>query len=118
MAAPRSLKAPVICRFSSFSTTSAPVARDTASLGCAGVRSTRPAMRSAAAVTSAKDSTSDELDAEYLVRPVTPRGRNRYRVANLLADQRLGQRRGYREPAALDVGLMHADDLVGGFLLG
>jgi hypothetical protein len=49
------------------STTSAPVARDTASLGNAGVRSTRPAIRSAAAVTSAKRSTSDELDTENLV---------------------------------------------------
>src|SRR5215472_19276693 len=93
-AAPRSLNAPVTCRLSSFSTTSAPVARDTAALGRDGVRSTRPAMRSAAAATSVKLSTLDELDAEDLVGTVPTGSRHRNGLTHLLADQRLGQRRG------------------------
>src|SRR5579872_6628519 len=117
-AAPRSLNAPVTCRLSSFSTTSAPVARDTASDGSEGVRNTRPTMRSAAAVTSAKCSTSDELDAEDLVGAIAARRGDGDAVAHLLADQRLGERRGDGQPSALDVGLVHADDLVGGLLLG
>src|SRR5689334_18858286 len=94
LAAPRSLNAPITWRFSSFSTTSAPVARDTASLGKAGVRKTRPAIRPAAASTSARLNTSVELDAEDFVGAVAARRRHRHRVAHLLADQRLRQRRG------------------------
>src|SRR5690348_4095078 len=105
-------------RLSSFSTASAEVARDIASLGNAGVRSTRPAIRSAAAVTSAKRSTSGELDAENLVGPVAAWCGHGDGIADLLADQRLGERRRNGQLAALDVGLVHADDLVGGFLLG
>src|SRR6185437_6031118 len=121
LAAPRSLKAPVGCRFSSLSTTSAPVARDRASLWIVGLRSTRPAMRAAAASTSASaimqrdgpaTAGSDELDAEDLIGPVAARGGDRDAVADLLADQRLGERRGNRQPAELDVGLVQADDLV------
>src|ERR1700733_11239924 len=117
LAAPRSLNAPVTWRLSSFSTTSAPVARDTASLGSAGVCNTRPAIRSAAACTSANRSTSDELDAEYLVGTIAAGSGDRNGVTDLLADKRLGQRRRQRQSANLDVGFMHADDLVGRFLL-
>ncbi len=53
LAAPRSLNAPVTWRLSSFSTTSAPVAADTAWLATVGVRTTRPETRFAAASTSA-----------------------------------------------------------------
>jgi hypothetical protein len=52
-AAPRSLKAPVACRLSSFSQILVPAARLTASEWTVGVRSTAPAMRPAAARTSA-----------------------------------------------------------------
>src|ERR1035437_1794488 len=116
--APRSLKAPVAWRFSSFRITSAPVAADNAALRTDGARSTRPAMRPAAASTSASWNTgSDELHAEDLVGAIPARRRHRNGLAGLLADQRFGQRRGNRQPRQLDVGLIHADDLVGGFLL-
>ncbi len=52
-AAPRSLKEPMACRFSSLSVTCAPVARLTAWDGSAGVRRILPAMRPAAASMSA-----------------------------------------------------------------
>src|SRR6185312_3122177 len=55
LAAPRSLKAPVTWRLSSFRTTSAPIARDTVSLETVGVRMMRPAMRPAASWTSARE---------------------------------------------------------------
>src|SRR5579872_4108569 len=118
LAAPRSLNAPMTWRLSSFNMTSAPAARDTASLGKAGVRNTRPAIRSAAAVTSAKRSTSDELDAEDLVGAVAAGRRHRNGFTHLLADQRFRERRRDRQLAVLDVGFVHADDLIGGFLLG
>src|ERR1700722_7956953 len=133
-AAPRSLNAPVTWRLSSFRTTSAPVAVETASLETDGVRSTRPDIRSAAASMSASViiprllsqepalsrelALSQELDAEDLVRPVAARRRHRDRLADLLANQCLGQGRGYRQPRRLDVSLVHADDLIGGFFFG
>ena len=54
LAAPRSLKEPIGCKFSSLSETCAPVAWLTASAGSIGVRSTRPAIRPAAARTSSR----------------------------------------------------------------
>src|SRR6202035_5700146 len=114
-AAPRSLNAPVTWRFSSFSTTSAPVAEETASLVTAGVRRTRPETRFAAASTSASviiRPLLQELDAENLVRTIAARRWHGYRVADFLTDQRLGQGRGNRQPCIFDVGLVHADDLV------
>ena len=53
LAAPRSLNEPIACRLSSLSVTCAPVARLTASEYSEGVRMTRPAIRAAAACTSA-----------------------------------------------------------------
>ena len=54
LAAPRSLKEPIACRFSSLSATWAPVALLTASDARVGVRRTRPSIRRAAASMSAK----------------------------------------------------------------
>ena len=101
LAAPRSLKAPVDLQvFQLQHHLGAGGARHRVA-GSAGVRSTRPAMRSAAAVTSAKLQHSDELDAEDLVGPIAARRRHGDGVAYLLADQRLGERRGDRQAAAL-----------------
>src|SRR5208283_468484 len=87
-----------------------------------GVRKTWPEMRACAARMSSNaimrsGSVPAEPDAQDLVAAVAARRGNGDGVADLLADQRLGQRRGDRQPAAFDVGLVHADDLVLGFLL-
>src|SRR5258708_33244608 len=54
LSAPRSLKEAVNCWFSNFTQTSAWVMRDSVSLRRQGVRTTAPAMRAAAARTSAR----------------------------------------------------------------
>src|SRR5487761_2158340 len=116
LAAPRSLNAPVTWRLSSLSATSAPAARETASETKVGVRSTAPSMRAAASRTSASVITprarSGEADFEDLVGTVTPGRGHRDGIAHLLADQRLGERRGHREPAQFAVSLVRAYDLV------
>src|ERR1700760_4600784 len=109
--------------WSSFNVTSAPVRRDSTLLGTIGVRRTRPAMRAdacsmSASVIMAGGLASAETNIQDFVGPVAARGGHRDGVADLLADQGLGERGGNRQARRLDVGLMHADDLVGGFLVG
>src|SRR4051812_16896157 len=149
LAAPRSLNAPVTCMLSNFSQTSAPVRREIASLYKIGVRTTLPAIRSAAAWTSENvimrhpchpgqvvrktlslrtrqklvrctitmDTRSAKMDLQDLVGPVSTGRGHRDCFPDLLADQRLGQRRGDRQARGLDIGLMHANDLVERFAL-
>ena len=126
LAAPRSLNAPVAWSVSSFRKTRQPAARETASDGTVGVRSTAPRMRSAAARTSASPimppgrrerRRQRKLDVGDLVGAGAAGRRNLHAVADLPADQRLGERRGERDGPRLHVGLVRADDAVGLLLL-
>src|SRR6516165_2352706 len=113
LAAPRSLKAPVAWRCSYFMYTSAPVRREMPSARKKGERSTAPFMRAAAACTSSKLIICSAVgDFEDFVGFVAAGGGYRHRVADALGNERLGERRGNGETRALDVSLMHADDLV------
>src|ERR1700712_3828391 len=149
---------------------SAPVARLSWSDRIAGVRSTWPAIRAAAASISRMVTVMDEIEtscwkiqrqethppspsppregeqrhlhpslqgrgrgwgapsqaqrdppaganAQNLIGSIARRRRHRHRVALLLPDQRLGQRRLDRQQTLLDVGLIDADDLIREFLL-
>ena len=63
-------------------------------------------------------SPSAESDRDDLVGFGAARGRDLDAVADALADERTRQRRGHREPAVADVGLVLADDLKGLLLVG
>src|SRR6266568_9138538 len=59
-----------------------------------------------------------EADLDDLVGLGTARRRHLDALADLLADQRAGERRGYRQATGADIGLVLADDLEGLLLIG